>query len=297
MVNEKNIIISSMLYELAGLKELDGANQYQVAAYKYAADWCKKYNGDVLDVTRVKIPGIGESLTSKIVEAYNTGKITQLEELRSKYPVLTDLMLIPSVGQKRAHKLWLTYRVKTREELKSKPIDARLREALEFSLINQRTYAIATVVSLTEPLLMALRAVTERVEVAGSVRRQKPTVKDVDIVATNENVIETINQFKRFGKVFTGESSDKKCSIFLYGSIQFQIDLRLFDKSCFGSAMNYFTGSKEHNVRLRSMAKNIGLLVNEYGIFKDGVKIGGEKEEDLYNILNIPYIEPKDRIK
>ncbi len=312
----KNQEIAKIFNDIADMLEIKGENPFRIRAYRRAAMNIEGLAKDVSDMPKeelVKIPGIGQDLAGKIEEYIKTGKLNFYENLKKDVPEsLSNLLSVPGLGPKTAKVLY--------EKLKIKDIDELERLAKEHKLsglpgIKEKTeenilkgiemlkrgierQPLGKVLPLANDIYEHLKkkAPLDKISLAGSIRRWKDTIKDIDILATSKDPKAVMDVFVHLPHVkevlMRGPT---KSSIVTNEGIQ--VDLRVVAEESFGAALAYFTGSKAHNIRLREMALKAGLKINEYGIFreKDNKKIGGEKEEDIYRILGLPYIPPELR--
>ncbi len=312
----KNQEIAKIFNDIADMLEIKGENPFRIRAYRRAAMNIEGLAKDVSDMPKeelVKIPGIGQDLAGKIEEYIKTGKLNFYENLKKDVPEsLSNLLSVPGLGPKTAKVLY--------EKLKIKDIDELERLAKEHKLsglpgIKEKTeenilkgiemlkrgierQPLGKVLPLANDIYEHLKkkASLDKISLAGSIRRWKDTIKDIDILATSKDPKAVMDVFVHLPHVkevlMRGPT---KSSIVTNEGIQ--VDLRVVAEESFGAALAYFTGSKAHNIRLREMALKAGLKINEYGIFreKDNKKIGGEKEEDIYRILGLPYIPPELR--
>ena len=294
-----NLEIAELFERLAFFKQLAGANAFSIKAFTNAAKFMENFMGDPSSEDMSQHTGIGEKIAKAIKEAALTGTMPELEKFKTEYPDVFDLTRIAGVGPKRALKFFESYNVKTRPELlillENETIkDAKLLEAVKFSLTAAERMPRYMVEQRLIPLIDALKPLTSKMEFVGSMRRKKESIKDVDILVVTNDRETVMKTFMTFGNVLS--QGPDKCSIQIDGgAIKFQTDLLCTTNESWGAALNYFTGSKEHNIVLRTMAKSRGLTVNEYGIFDGDKKLGGENETDLYNILNLPYVPPELR--
>jgi DNA polymerase (family X) len=296
--------IAAHLKLISQLKTLDGDNRFSVKAYDDAA-------GTIAQLTisdgYQSIQGVGEKIAAVIQEFRETGTSSTLQDLETRWPAeIMTLTCIQNIGPKKAFKLFQKgyanfdqlHQAALKGELDVKLTGSVLLAALKKSGRHPRE----TVVPIAEYLAKNLAEVAgvEDVQVAGSVRRQAKDAKDIDLVAriSSEDVRPKLMERFAFYGNGTYEGGDLK------GSIQYplsseqviQVDLWIADKSYWGSLLNHATGSKDHNIALRTLAKSRGMIISEYGIHDaEGNKLGGESERDLYRILDIPYVEPKDR--
>jgi len=305
-----------VLYEIADYLELQGVS-FKPQAYRRAAASIERLEGDITEYHRSnrlrEIPGVGEAIAKKIGELLDTGRLEYLEKLRSEIPrELLSLLEIPEVGPKTAMMLYKELGIKSVAELKQAIFDHRLQGLKGFGPKTE------------EKLLQGIRIVESRagrsllgeawaaadnlmkylqdsnpdakLSVAGSLRRMKETIGDIDILAASETPGRIMDSFVRFpGVEEILEKGDTKSSIRLRTGIQ--VDLRVVPKTSFGAALQYFTGSKEHNVELRKLAISKGMKMSEYGLFErdTGKQLSGEDEEEIYHILGMQYPPPELR--
>lgn len=313
----KNAEVAKIFNEMADILEIQGENPFRVRAYRRAAMSIDGYPGDVAAIGKdglKKIPGIGDDLASKVMEIVETGTCEHYETLKSKVPEgLTLLLGIPGLGPKTARLLHDRLKVKSVEELESLAKAHRLKglpgiqEKTEKNILKgietlkARKGAgrspIGKVLPLAEEIMARLKdkAPVTEISLAGSLRRWRETIRDIDILASSGNPVAVMDVFASLPEIKRVlAKGGTKTSVLLAGDIQ--SDLRVVEEGAFGAALCYFTGSKEHNIRLREMAVKKGLKVNEYGVFEaDGKKIGGGREEDVYKALGLPFIPPELR--
>ncbi|MGM0400610.1 MAG: DNA polymerase/3'-5' exonuclease PolX, partial [Chloroflexota bacterium] len=290
--------------------------QYRVRAYRNAARTISTMSESVVDMVEeeedlTELPGVGEDLAAKIEEIVNTGGLKQLEELRSRTPAeLTKMLNVAGLGPKRVQTIYKELNVTTLDELRHAAESGEIRklhglgekteqkiiEDLEQSQQEEERTLLAVADEVVEPLLEFLRGLegVERAEAAGSYRRKKETVGDLDILAISDAGEEVISQFVDYEDVEEIVSQGETRSSVLLRS-ELQVDLRVVKKESYGAAMVYFTGSKAHNIHLRNMALDEGLKVNEYGVFKDKEQIAGRKEKEIYDLFDLPVIAPELR--
>jgi DNA polymerase (family 10) len=298
--------IADALNKMADVRQLEGANKFQILAYKKAANAIAGHTEQVSSFSKQKLltlKGVGPAIADKVVELCSNGAIASLEEAKSTFNLgaMEQLTAIPGVGPKKAQAI-IAQGIMTRAELVSalksgtfKTTDVpKLLSAIEFADLEQQRFPLFQVLRVVQHVFETVKRFSDKAEYAGSVRRFKETVKDVDIVAQTKHVDELLKAFCSCGDVIMSGSS--KASIFVSGmNMKVRVDLLIVDASCWGSALNHFTGSKEHNVALRTLAKSRGLTVSEFGVY-DGTKmIGGANEQDLYNILGLDYHPPELR--
>jgi len=312
----KNQEVSRVFNDIADLLEIKGENPFRIRAYRRAAMNIEGLSKDVAETSKdelMKIPGIGKDLAGKVEEYVTTGRLQFYEDLKKEVPEsLSMLLSIPGLGPKTAKLLF--------DELNVIDIDALEQLALEHKLSGLPGIKTKTEENILKGIEMVKRgmerkplgkvlpiandifkhlestAPVKKLIIAGSIRRYKDTIKDIDILATSKDPKTVMNVFVHMPKVKDViMQGPTKSSILINEGIQ--VDLRVVEGESFGAALAYFTGSKAHNIRLREMAVKKGLKINEYGIFreKDDRRVGGEKEEDIYKILGLPYIPPELR--
>lgn len=313
----KNSEIAKLFYEMADLLEIKGENVFRVRAYQRAAQNLESLAEDVAGVAErgelTKIPGIGKDLAAKIKEFLSGGTIADLEAMRKEVPPgLLTLLGIRGLGPKTARLLYDRLGVESVESLEALALSG---EILKVPGIRGKTRenilkGIATwkagrsrmplgrALAVARDVMEALRdqgGVTE-IDAAGSIRRRRETAGDIDILATSPdppNVIETFVKLPSVMEVLA--HGDTKASVSHSDGIQ--INLRVVEPDSFGAALQYFTGSKDHNVRLRELAQRKGLRINEYGVFKEknGTRVAGSTEEEVYRAVGLPWIPPEIR--
>ncbi len=312
----KNQQIARIFDEIAEFLELKGENVFRIRAYRRAAqniDGLPKDVGSMSDDEIEAVPGIGKDLAGKIHEYLNTGRIAKHEELMKAIPSgVIDLLRIPGLGPKKAMMLYEKLGVKGPEELEMAIREGRLaglpgiQKKTEENILkgisalkggNERR-SLGRVLPLAEEIVRQMKetAPVGRIIVAGSIRRMKETVRDIDILTTSkrpQEVMETFVKLPHVSRILA--QGPTKSSVITEEGIH--VDLRVVEDGSFGAALAYFTGSREHNIRLREMAVRKGLKINEYGIFEEpgGKQIGGRKETDVYRALGLPYIPPELR--
>jgi len=312
----KNKEIASIFNDIADILEIKGDNPFRIRAYKRAALALESLSKDVAETSKeelLRIPGIGQDLAGKIEEYIKTGKIQAYEDIKKEIPEgLSTLLKVPGLGPKTAKMLYEKLNVRNMEDLENYARKHKLtglpgiKEKTEENIIKGiemlkrgiERKPLGKVLPVAEEILDYIKkhSPVNKISLAGSLRRWKDTIKDIDILATSNDPKSVMNAFIRLPDVKEVlMHGPTKSSIIIQEDIQ--VDLRVVKEESYGAALAYFTGSKEHNIRLREMAVKAGLKINEYGIFreKDDKKLGGEKEEDIYKILGLPYIPPEMR--
>jgi DNA polymerase (family 10) len=302
--------------EIADLLEIEDANPFRVRAYRNAARLVQGLSSDVKTMVEAgedltELPGIGDDLTKKIIEIVTTGHCSFLEKLEKQTPpALTELLKVPGLGPKRVKALWHELDVETVDQLTRAAREGRIRsvpgfgektetrilEALQAQIAAVPRFPIAIAAPYAAALVHYLQNIpgVRRVVVAGSFRRGKDTVGDLDILATataDSPVMERFTAYEDVAEVLSQGTT--RATVILRNKLQ--VDLRAVDESAYGAALHYFTGSKAHNIAIRRMGQDMGLKVNEYGLFRGKERIAGETEESVYAAVGLPYIEPELR--
>jgi len=313
----RNFEIARLFYEMANLLEVRGESVFRVRAYQRGAQTLETLSEDVAVLAArgalQTLPNIGKDLAAKIQEYLATGRIARLDSLREGLaPTFLSLLEIRGLGPKTARALFEQVGIESIEQLEEA---CRSKRIVGVAGVRERTCenilkGIAEWrAGRTRVLLPAARAVArlvadalrahggvERLEIAGSLRRMGESVKDVDILVTSTEPARVIDTLVRLPSVIevTGRG-DTKASVRHQDGLA--IDLRVVEPAAFGAALQYFTGSREHNVRLRQLAIQRGLKLSEYGVFDEttGARVAGATEEDVYAALGLPWIPPELR--
>ncbi|MDI6822216.1 MAG: DNA polymerase/3'-5' exonuclease PolX [Actinomycetota bacterium] len=311
MTNEE---VANILDEIADLLDIRGEMSFKVQAYHRAANSIRSLREDINVLYKEgnlrEVPAVGKGIAEKIVELLETGSLPYYEDLKEEIPPsLVELMRIPGLGPKKAKFLYDTLSITTIDELLEAARTHRLRGLKGMSAkteeniirgIQQLRRARERILlfeahPIAERFIKNLRRqdFVERADMAGSLRRMKETIGDIDLLAASYEPHKVMDYFCHMPEVAQVlVKGDTKSSIIARNGLQ--IDLRVVSPDQYGSALQYFTGSKEHNVHLREIARKKGLKINEYGIFEMEVdrRIGGEKEEEIYEVLGMSYIPP-----
>ena len=311
----KNRLVAKILYEVADLLELEGV-EFKPRAYRRAAqavESCPIPVEDLVAQGRLReLPGVGESIAQKIEEIVQTGKLALHEELKAKLPVdLYALTQVEGVGPKTAKLLYEALGVRTLEDLERVAREGKIREIKGLGPKTEEKilrglqeargaekrellgYALPLARNLRQKLLST--GLFQRIELAGSLRRGKETVGDLDILGISTRPEEAARAFCTLPEVEEIlAQGPKKSSVKLSGGLQ--ADLRIVPEESFGAAWQYFTGSKAHNIRLRERAVARGWKLNEYGLFDENDQmLAGRTEEEIYKALGLPFIPPELR--
>jgi len=312
----KNSEIASIFYELADLLEIKGENPFKIRAYRSAANTIETMSDSIEELVKknydlTELPHIGKEIAKKIKEIVNTGKLSKLEELKKQIPPsLEELLAIEGLGPKRVKVLYEELNITNLEQLKEAALNNKIASLKGFGkkiqekilkgikLLKQEgvRFLYAKVEPYANALLKYLKSAPaiENIEIAGSFRRRKESVGDLDILVTAKSAIDVVDYFIKYKEISKVLSAGTlKSTVILKNSLQ--VDLRVLPISSFGAGLHYFTGSKSHVIKLREMAVNMGLKVNEYGVFKDSKLIASTSEEEVYRAFNLSYIEPELR--
>ncbi|HDR88124.1 MAG TPA: DNA polymerase/3'-5' exonuclease PolX [Bacteroidetes bacterium] len=308
--------IAAILNEVADLLEIKDENQFRIRSYRNAARTVSGLSKNITELAGnpeeiEKLPGIGESLAEKIVEMAETGKLEQLEKLKKELPSsLTNIMKLEQMGPRRTKLLYDKLHITSIDELQKAAKDGKIaslegfgKKTVKNILKEIEEYSekggsgrckLVEAEEIVAPLLEHLSDKADKVVVAGSYRRRKETVGDIDILATGDKPEPLMKHLENYEETADVLASGKtKLSVRLKSGMQ--VDLRLVEKKSYGSALLYFTGSKEHSVALRKIARGKGLKLNEYGLFKGKKNLVSETEEKIYRKLGLRFIEPELR--
>src|SRR4030067_3243389 len=312
----KNQEIAKVFNDIADILEIKGDNPFRIRAYRRGAQNIDGFPGYIAETPEEelkKIPGIGHDLAEKINEYVKTGRLKFYEELKKEVPHgLVEMLSVPGIGPRTAKMLFEKLKISSVDELeqvakkgglKGLPgIQIKTEDNIlkGIAMIKRRTdrFPIGRVLPIAEDMLKKLRdaAPVKEIAIAGSLRRWKDTIKDIDMLATSRDPKKVMNVFTRLPHVKEVlMKGPTKSSIVTRENIQ--VDLRVVEENSLGAALAYFTGSKTHNIRLREMAVKKGLKINEYGVFdiKTDKKISGKNEADIYKALGLPFIPPELR--
>jgi DNA polymerase (family 10) len=314
-----NVEIADAFDEMADLLELSGENAFRIRAYRNGAKAIRDLSDSLASLLEAGadltlIEGIGATLAEKSKVLVETGGLPQLEKLRQQIPsTLRDIMGVPGVGAKKAMRLY--------QELHVHDLPT-LRAACEAGLVaSLKGFGVKTQQAILQNMQIAEQAsrrlsvdqadylvdrirehmqacvAIQRFEFAGSYRRGKETIGDLDLLVISKDPESVMDHFGRFPLIRECiQRGETKMSVRVTDA--FQVDLRVVPEGSWGAALQYFTGSKEHNVRLRGMAKAKGLKINEYGVFNvddDSKSLAGQDERDIYAIVGMPWVPPELR--
>jgi len=314
--------VAAILDEIGTLLELQGENSFRCNAYHNAARTLEQLNVELTDLINQdklgEVRGIGDTLKEKITTLVTTGKLPYYEDLRKKTPTgLLDMMKVEGLGPKKARALWEELGVDTLDKLKEACDTGQVAKLKGFGAKTQEKIlkGIETVrlfgnrVRIDQALPIALHLLDElrkapgvqRIELCGSLRRRRETIKDIDVLISTHKAGPVMQLFVSLPDVIqvTGHGDTKSSVIFNVGTAgrpqYINADLRVVPDDIFALALHHFTGSKEHNITMRSRAQNMGLKLSEYGLVGDGKDIKCKTEEDIFKALGLAYIPPEMR--
>jgi len=314
-----NAELERLFERIADLLEIDGADSFRVNSYRRAARAMGDATEDVAVVARegrlTSLPGVGKGTAEKIQQFVDTGAIDLLTELESKFPQgLPDLLEIQGLGPK---KVALAYRelgvgglddlkrvIASGELAKLKGMGAasvqKIADGLSFLESSGQRTMLGIALPIAEALVERVRVLpgVKQVAIAGSMRRGAETVGDIDILCDapdGEAVVSKFVAFDGVRRVLASGATKGSVTVVSEGRHEIQVDLRVVPKESFGAALQYFTGSKAHNVRLREMAVKRGWKLNEYGLFDGDKQLAGAKEEEIYRRFGLPCYPPELR--
>ena len=312
MLNEE---IARIFERMARVLAFRGKDRFRIMAYERAAVSIRDLEEDLAAIAHQgkleEIPGIGKDLSEMIEEYIRSRKIKRYEQERKGIPPgLIELMNIPGLGPKTLALLHRRFHVSCLDDLRSclekaataklkgfgqKKID-NIKRGIDLWLASQQRMLLGVALPLAENLLSELRKIKliERAEVAGSLRRRKETIGDVDVLIVSKDSAEALRQTVKLPMVKQvlglGET---KATVIIEGGIQ--VDIRAVAKESYGAALQYFTGSKQHNIHLRTLARARGLKFNEYGVFRGNRRVGGKDEAEVYGFMDMPVMPPEIR--
>jgi DNA polymerase (family 10) len=310
----RNDEVAEMLETLANLLEFKGENPFKLNAYRKAARVLRDLTEDVATLVREnrlkELPGIGESIEKKIVQAVTTGKIEKLTEvMKTVPPGISRIMQISGVGPRTAALVHEKLGISTVEEFNAAARSGKLAGlpgigakkaasfvgAIKFARASSKRMLLGDALPLAEKIIAQLEERGVRGAVAaGSLRRMCETIGDIDILVAGADSGRIIGAFTKLPEVrrILGAGGTKASVVLESGT---QVDLRVVPPESFGAALQYFTGSKAHGIHLRTMAHERGLKLSEYGVFRGDRRIAGRTEQEVYRALKLPLIPPELR--
>jgi len=313
----QNNDITILLRKIADLLSIKGADEFRIRSYRDAASTIEKLNEDLNDKVQkgddlTELPDIGDSIADKIKEIVKTGSLDQLQKLEKEVPPqLTELLNIEGLGPERVNDLYRELNIESMDDLEEAVKNEKIRDIEGFGtktedkirkeLKRKRSQADRTLYSKAEeyavPLIKYMRENKEvkKAEIGGSFRRKKETIGDLDILVAGdeaESISDHLKSFENVEEVI--KEGESRTSVLLQSGLR--VDLAIVKEKQFGSALQYFTGSKEHSIKLRERAAGRDLKLNEYGVFDaDDKRIAGKTEDEVYECLGLEFIEPELR--
>jgi len=318
MKKEFNSKLSEIFYEIADIFEIREI-RWKPQAYRIAAQTLENLREDVSKIYKEKgekgleeLPGIGEGIAKKIAEYIKTGKIQHFEQLKKTIPEgLHQMMNVPGIGAKKASLFYNKLGIKKIEDLEKAARQGKLKalplikekteknilEGIKLLSEKKARMPYKEAEKIAKFLLKNIKKIkeAEKVEIAGSYRRKKPTIGDFDIVILTGNPKKTADKFIKMNFInkVLAKGEDKVTVIIKQG---IQVDIRFFNRNNYGSGLLYFTGDKQHNIWLRKIAIKKGYKLSEYGLFKSKKRIAGKTEKEIYDKLNVKFLQPEKRI-
>ena len=310
-----NSEIADIFNQMADLLEIEDANPFRVRAYRNAARVLSSQSKSIAEMIDrqedlTELPGIGKDLAEKVGEIVRTGSLSQLRELEEKIPgQLSRLMKIAGLGPKRVKILYEKLEITDIDQLKAAAQEGRISELRGFGEKTEQQILEETgrekkeerfKLAVAEEAANAMVAYLKKVKgvgeaiVAGSYRRRKETVADLDILVTCQKGAEVMEYFVAHEDVRKVMARGETRSTVLLRS-GLQVDVRVVPEQSYGAALHYFTGSKAHNIAVRTIGVKEGLKINEYGIFRGNRQLGGRTEEQVYKAVHLPFIDPELR--
>lgn len=312
----KNDTIAGQFELLADLLEIQNANPFRIRAYRNAARTISSTSDSLADLAATggdltQLAGIGKDLARQIIEIAQTGKLKSLEELQQQIPSgVVDMLRIQGVGPKKVSVFFNELHLTSLAELKAaceagrisqlkgfgKKTEEAILQNIDHAAASATRFSIADARAAVETIVADLRQLPAvvRCEAAGSCRRRRETCGDLDVLAICSDPAPPMDRLAAHPLVAAVlQRGETKQRVRLVSGIE--LDLRVVPEESFGAAMQYFTGSKEHNVVLRQRAKDLGLKINEYGVFRGDEAVAGRSEEDVYAAVGLPWIPPELR--
>jgi len=313
----KNQEIVEVLYEIADFLEMDNTS-FKSIAYKKAALTIENLEEKIEFLYKKggtkeleKIKGVGEHIALQIEEYIKKGKIEYLEKLKKKYPVnIKELVKIEGLGPKTIKTLYQELKITNIKELEKatkehkiaflfgfgEKTEENILEGINFFKQTKEIFLLGNILPVAENIYHYLENFPEVkiVSLAGSLRRKKEIIKDIDLIVVSDKPLNVINHFLSMKGIIKVIAKGKtKVSVKMKEG--FNVDIRIVSKNSYGSALQHFTGSKEHNISLRKIAIEKGFKVNEYGVFKKNKSVAGKTEEEVYHALGMQWIPPELR--
>jgi len=311
-----NTDIAGIFDEIADFLEIEGENPFRIRAYRNAARTVSGLGAELKDMVAegedlTRLPGIGKELAAKIQEILETGTTKALIKLQQRIPqTVVEMLKLPGLGPKRVQILYRDLKIKNMAQLSRAARQGRIHslegfgektekaivEAVEARAQKEKRFKIAAVKPTVDSLIDFMKQVPGVIDVlaAGSYRRCRETIGDLDILVTarkSSPVMERLPEYDEVAEVLS--SGTTRSSVVLRSGLQ--VDVRLVAQSSFGAALQYFTGSKDHNIAIRRLGQQRGLKINEYGVFRFEKPVAGKTEKSVYQAVDLPYIPPELR--
>ncbi len=311
-----NSLVSQVLEELANYTELEDEQPYRARAYRKAAQTIESLPDDIKEYwkkgTLQELPGVGENIENKIDEILRTGKLQTLEKVKERNPVdVSSLTRVEGVGPKTVKLLYRDLKIRNLDDFETAVKEGRLRsfkglgvksdrlllERIEAARQGSNRILLAKAKFLADRISEQLKnsPTVKRFAIAGSYRRKKETIGDFDVLIETDDPKKSIDYFTKIDEIKEVTiSGETKTSVKIESN--FQVDVRVITAKSWGAALLYFTGSKSHNIELRTRAIGMGLRLNEYGLFRSEEEmVAGATEEAVYRALDLDYVEPEMR--
>jgi DNA polymerase (family 10) len=312
----KNKEVAKIFKDVARILELKGENPFRIRAYEKASQNIESLAQDVEIIAKegrlTSLPGIGQDLANKIKEIINTGTLKQYENLKKEVPEgLLKMLEIPGLGPKTVKSLYDKLKIdsiekleeaakknklQTLEGIREKTVENILK-GIQLLKKGRERAPLYIALSVAEGFISELKKMreVEKIDAAGSLRRKKETIKDVDILVVSTKPSRVMERFVNLPFVQEVLAHGETKSSVICKENSMQVDLRVVAKDSFGSALMYFTGSKDFNIKFRQLAIKNGFKVNEYGVFKKDKRIAGKTEEEIFQLMKMQYIPPELR--
>jgi DNA polymerase (family 10) len=311
-----NIDIANIFDEIADFLEIEGENPFRIRAYRNAAGTVRGLGAELKDMVAdntdlTELAGIGKELAAKIREILETGTAKALIKLHARIPkTVIEILRLPNLGPKRVGVLYHDLKIETLQQLSQaarkghiraldgfgEKIENTILEAIEAQAQKEKRFKVAEAKPYVDSLIQYLQGVpgVNDVVAAGSYRRSRETVGDLDILVTARKGSPVMDRFVEYDEVKNVLSRGAtRSSIVLRCGLQ--VDVRRVEQASFGAALQYFTGSKSHNIAIRRLGQQRGLKINEYGVFRFEKRVAGKTEASVYQMVDLAYIAPELR--
>ncbi|RJP28727.1 MAG: DNA polymerase/3'-5' exonuclease PolX [Candidatus Omnitrophota bacterium] len=311
----ESTLIANIFRDIANILEIKGENIFRIRAYTRAAEVIEGFSGNLEEYVNEdklqEIPGIGKDLSAKIIEIFSTGKLKFYEDLKRSIPEgLLEILNIPSIGPKTARLLYDKLGIKGIADLENAISEGRLlklpgikgktveniKKGIALFKEGRQRMLLPEAYNVSDGFIKYLSAIpaVDKISVAGSLRRKKETIRDIDILVTSKNPGKVMQAFLKAPSVNRVlAKGETKSSVITKGGVQ--VDCRVVKNESYGAALIYFTGSKDFNIKLRQLAIKKKLKINEYGIYRGNKLIYGKDEKGVFKVLGLDYVEPELR--